>query len=100
MRHCSQLIFLRNVAPYEGIIGIILIRIASSALLMVAFCIYISTLNTYSTVGESQGKGKEAFEDSRARNLKFDDDLIPELHIVPIIPSICVTETSISFPSV
>ena len=100
MRHCSQPIFLRNVAPYEDIIGIILIRIASSALLMVAFCIYISPLNTYSTVGESQGKGKEAFQDSRARNLKFDDDLIPELHIVPIIPSICVTETSISFPSV
>ena len=77
-----------------------LIRMASSALLMVAFCIYISTLNTYSTVGETQGKGKEASEDSTARSLKFDDDLILELHIVPIIPSICVTGTSISFPSV
>ena len=75
MRDFSQLIFLSNVAPYEDIIGTILIRMASSALLMVAFCIYISTLNTYSTVGESQGKGKEAFEDSTARSLKFDDDL-------------------------
>lgn len=99
MRHCSQLIVLKNVAPYEDIIGIILVRMASSALLMVAFWVYVSTLNTYSTVGESQGKGKEAFEDSTARSLKFDDDLIPELHIVPIILSICVTETSISFPS-
>lgn len=79
MRHCSQLIVLKNVAPYEDIIGIILVRMASSALLMVAFCVYVSTLNTYSTVGESQGKGKEAFEDSTARSLKFDDDLIPEL---------------------
>ena len=71
MRHCSQLIVLRSLAPYENIIVIILVRMASSALLMVAFCVYISTLNTYSTVGESQGKGKEAFEDSTARSLSL-----------------------------
>ena len=51
-------IVLRNLAPYEDIIGIILIRMASSALLMVAFFVYISTLNTYSTFGESQGREK------------------------------------------
>ena len=81
MRHCSQLIVLRSLAPYEDIIMIIVVRMASSALLMVAFCVYISTLNTNSTAGESQGKGKEAFEDTTSRSLKFDDDIISYIYI-------------------
>ena len=40
-------------------IGIILIRMDLNAPLKVGFCIYTSTLNATSTVGESQGKGRE-----------------------------------------
>ena len=54
-------------------IGIILIRMDLSAPLKVGFCVYTSTFNTTSTVGESQGKGREAFEDSTTRVLKFED---------------------------
>ena len=38
-------------------IGIILIRMDLNAPFKVGFCVFTSTLNATSTVGESQGKG-------------------------------------------
>ena len=85
-------------------IGIILIRMDLNAPLKVGFCVYTSTLNATSTVGESQGKGGFWRFDSQSLEvwgLTYTRTAHSLICIVPIIPSICATqETIISFPSV